>query len=64
MSLHSRDHSLLLQLQQHLSGIGKISVNKNLKMLSYSIRSKKDLIILMKHLDNYPLLTQKAADYI
>ena len=64
IGLHKRDLPLLLQLQKFLGGIGSVHVSSSLNKINYSIDSKEDLIILINHLDKYPLLTQKAADYI
>lgn len=64
MDLHKRDLSLLLQLQEFLGGIGSIHIRSNLDLVNYSIDSKKDLTNLINHLEKYPLLTQKAADFI
>lgn len=63
MGLH-RDISLLLQLQQFLGGIGSIYKNPIKNMVNYIISSKKDLISLIIHLEKYPLLTQKGADFL
>lgn len=62
MCLHKRDHSLLLQFQQFLNGIGTVSIYKD--KVQYVIRSKPDLTLLILHFHNYPLLTQKAADFL
>jgi hypothetical protein len=64
MGLHKRDLSLLLQLQQILGGVGSIHKNPARNLVNYSIDSKKDLTNLILHLEKYPLLTQKAADFI
>lgn len=64
MGLHKRDLSLLLQLQQFLGGIGSIHINSTQNKVNYSIDSNKDLTNLIIYLDKYPLLTQKAADFI
>jgi LAGLIDADG endonuclease len=64
MGLHNRDLSLLLQLQQFLGGIGSIHINTTLNKVNYSVDSNKDLLNLINHLENYPLLTQKAADFL
>ena len=64
MGLHSRDLSLLLQLQQFLGSIGSIYMNLAKTKVNYSIYTKKDLTKLITHLEKYPLLTQKAADFI
>jgi len=47
-----------------LGDIGSIQFNSARNVVNYSIDSNKELIKLIKHLDNYPLLTQKAADFI
>jgi hypothetical protein len=64
MGLHKRDLSLLLKLQQCLGGIGSIHINSNLNKVNLSVDSKKDLTKLIIQLEKYPLLTQKAADFI
>ena len=62
MGLHERDLYLLLQFRQFLGGIGSIHSTKI--MVNYSIDSIKDLNYLITHLEKYPLLTPKAADFI
>jgi len=62
MDLHKRDISLLLKLQEGLGGIG--SINSNLNKVIFAINSKEDLKKLIIQLEKYPLLTQKAADFI
>lgn len=64
MGLHNRDLSLLSQFQQNLGGIGSIHINSTLNKVNFSVDSKKDLTKLINHLENYPLLTQKRADFI
>ena len=64
MGLHKRDLTLLLLLQQFLGGVGTIHENPTLNKVNYSIDSKKDLLVLISHLEKYPLLTQKGADFI
>jgi hypothetical protein len=64
VGLHKRDLSLLLQLQKILGGIGSIHISPTLNKVNYSVYSKKDLTSLIIHLEKYPLLTQKAADFI
>jgi len=64
MGLHKRDLSLLLKLQQCLGGIGSIYIDPNLNKVNFSVDSKKDLTNLIIQLEKYPLLTQKAADFI
>jgi hypothetical protein len=54
----------LNQLQQYLDGIGTIHIDQTRNRVIYSIDSIKELTKLFVHLDNCPLLTQKAADLI
>ena len=64
IGLHIKDLNLLYQLQQYLDNIGSIHLVKTRDIVSYSIDSNEDLNKLIIHLDKYPLLTKKAADYI
>jgi len=64
MGLHTKDLNLLQMLQQHLGDIGSIHLAKNRDIVNFSVDSIKDLNNLILHLENYPLLTQKAADLI
>nr|AYE93362.1 LAGLIDADG homing endonuclease [Termitomyces sp.] len=64
VGLHKRDLSLLLQLQQYLGGIGRIYKHSSKNLVNYSVDSTKELINLVHHLENYPLLTQKGGDFI
>lgn len=64
IGLHKNDLSLLLQLQQFWGGIGSILTDPTKNIVNYSIDSKKDLTILINHLEKYPLLTKKSADFI
>jgi len=61
--LHVRDLPLLLKIQQFFRGIGSVSISGDLAF--YSVSSVKDLVnIIVPHFLNYPLLTQKGADFI
>ena len=64
IGLHTKDLNLLSLLQQYLGGIGSIHLARNRDIVSYSIDSIEDLNNLIFHLDKYPLLTKKAADFI
>ena len=64
IGLHIKDLNLLSQLQQYLGNIGSIHLAKKREIVNYSIDSKEDLNKLILHLDKYPLLTQKAADFM
>ena len=64
IGLHTKDLNLLYLLQQHLGGIGSIYLARNRDIVNYSIDSIEDLNKLIIHLEKYPLLTQKAADFL
>lgn len=64
IGVHKRDLSLLLKLQEIWGGIGSIYLNPTRNMVNYSVDSNKDLTNLINHFEKYPLLTQKAADFI
>lgn len=64
LGLHTKDLNVLYLLQQHLGGIGSIHLAKKRDIVNYSIDSIEDLNKLILYLDKYPLLTQKAADFL
>ena len=66
IGVHTKDLNLLYKLQQYLGGvdIGSIHLAINREMVNYSIDSKKGLSKLIIHLEKYPLLTKKNADFI
>jgi len=62
LSLHERDKVILEQIKNYF-GVGNITKHYSNKILSYRISSTKDLAKIIDHLDQYPLITQKLADY-
>lgn len=64
IGLHIKDLDLLCLLQEYLDGIGSIHLARNRDIVNYSVDSIKDLNKLLFHLENYPLITQKAADLL
>lgn len=64
IALHKKDLNLLCLLQQYLGGIGSIHSTSNRDVVNYSIDSINDLNKLIVHLEKYPLLSQKAADFL
>lgn len=64
LGLHIKDLNLLYILQESLGGIGAIYLNQKKDMANFSIFSKEDLNKLIIFLEKYPIITQKAADYI
>jgi len=63
ISLHKKDGKLLEAIQRTFGGGGKIYKNGQ-DALDYRVSSLKDLKVIINHLDNYPLLTKKLADYL
>ena len=62
ISLHAKDKELLEWIQKSL-GVGRI-YKHGPDSLYYRIFGLNNLSVIIKHLDSFPLLTQKQADYI
>ena len=63
LGLHKRDLSILLELRNYLGGIGSIHIYSNRDIVNYSIDSTKNLMVLINHLEKYPLFSSKKLDY-
>jgi len=59
--LHKNDYALLETIKLYFY-VGSIYKDGE-SLYKYSVRSLKDLEIILKHFDKYPLHTQKRADY-
>lgn len=65
IGLHKKDLPLLLMIQEYFGGIGKIYTRKADETVHYNINSLKDILkYVIPHLDSYPLVTKKQADYL
>lgn len=64
LGIHERDLPLLQQIREFFGGIGNIYKSGSPQMNNYVISSNEDLLILVNHLENYPLLTQKGGDFL
>lgn len=62
ISLHKRELALLERIQSTFGGIGKVS-KQSKDSIQFQVTSLEDLAIIIEHLDKYPLITQKRADY-
>jgi len=62
LKLHSRDIELLKSIKNTLGQIGNITIRKD-DYVEFIVSSKKDIEILIKHFESYPLITQKWSDY-
>ena len=60
--MHKKDGKLLEAIQRAF-GVGKIYKHGQ-DALDYRVSSLKDLKVIINHLDQYPLLTKKFADYL
>jgi len=64
ISLHSKDINLLLQLQEFF-GCGIINSKNTRNEANFRVYSIQDLTnLIIPHFLNYPLLSQKAADFL
>ena len=61
INLHKKDLFLLKQIQSYF-GVGSISKQGEYKY-QYRVQSIKDMVSIIKHFDNYPLLSEKQIDY-
>ena len=61
ISLHKKDYNLLSLIQDYFK-VGTITDHGE-TTLQYTVKSFKDLDIILDHFDKYPLLSQKWADY-
>nr|AYE93291.1 LAGLIDADG homing endonuclease [Termitomyces sp.]AYE93310.1 LAGLIDADG homing endonuclease [Termitomyces sp.] len=63
--LNQRDSLILYQLQEFFGGVGTISIDAKANAVKYSVDSLKDLTtIIIPHFKKYPLISQKAGDFI
>lgn len=62
ITLHKKDLDLLCQIQDYFK-VGKIT-NHGDTTLQYTVKSLKDLEIIISHFDKYSLLGQKRVDYL
>jgi hypothetical protein len=60
--LHQKDRVLLEEIQKYLE-VGAIYTQVQRSTIILTITSKEDLLKIIEHFNNYPLLTQKWADY-
>jgi len=64
IGLNEKDLSLLMQFKTFFGGIGTITFDKADNAWIYSVSSVTELLnVIIPHFINYPLLTQKAADF-
>lgn len=61
LGLHIKDLAILKSLQNYfkVGGIGK----HGLKTVQFYVNSREDLAIILQHLNKFPLITKKRADF-
>ena len=63
IELNHKDEELLKLIQAYFEGVGAIHKSKN--FVVYQVRSLEKIYkVIIPHFDRYPLITQKAADYM
>lgn len=62
INLHNRDTALLEKIKEYF-GVGFVK-KEGEDAVKYRVQSIKDMSIIISHLENYPLITQKRADYL
>ena len=60
--LHKNDRALLLRIRASLGGVGNMT-NIGKDSIQYRVSSIKELAVIIAHFDEYPLITQKRADF-
>jgi hypothetical protein len=60
IKMHSRDRALLEKIQLYF-GVGKVYDCQGCS--TYRVESLKELTVIINHFDQFPLLTQKRADF-
>jgi hypothetical protein len=53
----------LEQIKSSFEDVGGIYKKGKILLNDYSVRSVKDLAVIINHFDKFPLLTQKRADF-
>lgn len=61
IGLHLKDLAVLQNIQKTL-GVGKIFTLRE-DAVQYRVESLKELMVIIQHFDNYPLLTKKRIDF-
>jgi hypothetical protein len=63
ITAHRKDRALLEMIRAYFGGVGSITKERE-DTIQYRVSSIKDFNVIINHFDNYPLLTQKQADYL
>lgn len=63
LELHRKDLALLKSVKEFFNGLGNITLGNVRETANLRFSSFKDLKVVIEHLDKFPLITQKRADY-
>lgn len=63
INLHLKDLILLKSIESFL-GVGCVYIKKPGNIATYMVQSKDELEIIIKHFNNYPLISSKFADFL
>ena len=65
ITLHSRDLFILELIKSYFGGAGNISVQQTSNRCYYEVKSLEEIIkYILPHFDQYPLISNKLADYM
>ena len=65
IGLHIKDAELLLKIRSFFNGVGNIYYDYNKNIIHFIVKNSKEINdIIIPHFKKYPLITQKAADFI
>jgi len=63
IQLNCRDDDILKQIQTYFCGVGSISKKSKNNSIEFLVRSIENMKIIVKHFDNYTLITEKWSDF-
>lgn len=63
INLHLKDLILLKSIESFF-GVGCVYIKKPGNIATYMVQSKDELEIIIKHFNNYPLISSKLADFL
>jgi hypothetical protein len=63
IKMHEKDRALIQSIQEFFGGIGYVSKPNNSSTVEFRVSTLKDLVYVILHFDNYPLITKKSSDY-
>jgi hypothetical protein len=62
--LHDKDLDVLNLIKDFFGGIGKIYHHEKIKEATFRVGSLKEIEVIVRHFEMYPLITQKFCDFI